>query len=82
MVCNISVFTTMQVKRTDATTFLLFAVMCGPAVSKRPRLEESEFYDSSSCASDESCYTWQGYETGMVSSFVSIMNMNLEFRLC
>lgn len=33
---------------------------------KRPRLDESNLYDSSSCASDESCHTWQGYETAWV----------------
>lgn len=33
---------------------------------KRQRLDESDFYEDSSCASEESQYDWQGYETAWV----------------
>lgn len=46
---------------------------------KRPRLDESNLYDSSSCASDESCHTWQGYETGNYPSYSSLVDINSVF---
>lgn len=45
------------------------AVMCEP-LEKRPRLDNCDIFDhltdDDSCLSDESCYTWQGYETAWV----------------
>jgi len=53
----------------DFKYLVMSSVMCEP-LEKRPRLDNCDIFDhlsdEDSCVSDESCYTWQGYETAWV----------------
>jgi len=61
---------------------LILTVMCEP-LEKRPRLDNCDIFDhlsdEDSCVSDESCYTWQGYETGNTISSKSRVSIVLRF---